>query len=50
MISDITGKKLIEEPAIQQVEIIDLSFYKSGIYIISIHTDKEILTSKIIKE
>ncbi|HKL08883.1 MAG TPA: T9SS type A sorting domain-containing protein, partial [Bacteroidales bacterium] len=49
-ISDITGKKIREKTQIQQNESIDLSSFVSGIYIISIQTDKKIFTTKIIKE
>jgi hypothetical protein len=50
IISDITGKQIIERTGIQQNEQIDLSGFDSGIYIISIQTDKEIFTTKLIKE
>jgi len=49
-ISDITGKQIIEKTTIQQNEMIDLSSFESGIYIISIQTDNEIFTTKIVKE
>ena len=49
IISDVTGKTIIEQTEIQQKETIDLSGFKSGIYIISIQTEKEIFTKKIIK-
>ena len=49
-ISDITGKQVIEKTEIKQNEQIDLSGFESGIYIISIQTDNEIFTTKIIKE
>ena len=49
LIFDITGKKLIEKNAINKSEMIDLSCFENGIYIISIQTDKEIFTEKIIK-
>ena len=49
-ISDITGKTIIEKVNIQQNEMIDLSSFKSGIYIIKIQTDNEIFTTKIVKE
>ncbi len=48
-ISDITGKQLFENTQIIQKETIDLSWFESGIYIICIHSDKEIFTSKIIR-
>ena len=41
---------MIEKTAIQQNETIDLSSFESGIYIISIQTDKKIFTTKIVKE
>ena len=49
-ISEITGKTIIEKVNIQQNEMIDLSNFESGIYIIKIQTDKEIFTTKIVKE
>ncbi|MEA2043298.1 MAG: T9SS type A sorting domain-containing protein [Bacteroidota bacterium] len=49
-ISDITGKQIIEKENIQQNETIDLSSFVNGIYIIKTQTDKEILTTKIVKE
>ena len=50
IISDLTGKTIIEKVNIQQNEMIDLSNFVSGIYIISIQTDNEIFTTKIVKE
>lgn len=50
MIFDLTGKIIIKKTNIKQKEKIDLSALKNGIYIISIKTDKEILTSKIVRE
>ena len=49
-ISDLIGKTLIEKTEIQQNETIDLSNFETGIYIICIQTDKEIFTTKIVKE
>ena len=49
-ISDLTGKIIIEENEMQQNGIIDFSNIESGIYIISIQTDNEIFTTKIVKE
>jgi hypothetical protein len=49
-ISDITGNQIVEKTQIQQSETLDLSGFESGIYVISIQTDKEILTIKIVKE
>jgi len=49
-ISDMTGKEIIKKTKIQQNEQIDLLSLESGIYIISIQTDNEIFTTKIIKE
>jgi hypothetical protein len=49
-ISDITGKQIIVKTEVQQNEQNDLSSFESGIYIISIQTDNEIFTYKIIKE
>ncbi len=49
-ISDITGKIIIEKSNIQRNKTIDLSNFANGIYIISIQTDNEIFTTKIVKE
>ena len=40
IISDINGKQIIKKTEIQQNETIDLSGFDSGIYIISIQTEK----------
>ena len=50
VISDIAGKQLIEKSEIQQNETIDLSGFENGIYILSIQTDKEMFSTKIVKE
>jgi len=50
IVRNITGKYIIEKTEIQQNEQIDLSGFDSGIYIISIQTDNEIFTTKIIKK
>jgi len=48
-VSDITGKAIIERIEMQQNSTVDLSSFENGIYIISIKTDKEIFTTKIVK-
>ncbi len=48
-ISDITGKRIIENIETQQNKIFDFSDFESGIYFIIIQTEKEILKAKIIK-
>jgi hypothetical protein len=48
-ISEITGKIVIEKTQIQREEKYDLSGLESGIYIVSIHLDYGVFTSKIIK-
>ena len=50
MVSDLTGKQIIEKVDIQQNETINLSSFKRGIYIIKIQTDNKIFTTKIMKE
>lgn len=50
ILCDITGKQIIEKIKIKQNETINLSSLKSGIYIISIQSDNELFTSKIVKE
>jgi len=48
---DLTGKVIIAKTTMQQNELIDLSGYESGIYIISIQNRKmKFLTVKIVKE
>ncbi len=49
-IFDITGKVVFSRAEIQQNETVDLSNFDYGIYIINIHTDKEVFTTKIVKE
>ncbi len=53
-ITDITGKTILSFSNFQINQFsnyeIDLSDFENGIYIISIQTDKEVLTTKIIKE
>ncbi len=49
-ISDITGKIIIEKNNIQKNEMIDLSNFESGIYIIKIQANNEIFITKIVKE
>ncbi len=50
VIKDIKGSSIFEKTNPNQNETLDLSDYVSGLYIISIQTDKEILTTKIVKE
>jgi len=49
-IYDITGKIIIDKTEVQQNEIIELSFFETGVYIIRIQTNQEILTTKILKK
>ncbi|OQX73710.1 MAG: hypothetical protein B6D64_13580 [Bacteroidetes bacterium 4484_276] len=49
IISDITGKTIIKKIDIQQNEMIDLSSFVKGIYFISVQTEEEVYTKKIIK-
>ena len=49
-ISDLRGKTIVGKKQIQEYESIDLSSLKSGVYIISIQTDIETITTKIVKE
>ncbi|RLD60946.1 MAG: hypothetical protein DRJ05_03640 [Bacteroidetes bacterium] len=49
-ISDIGGKTIIENTEIQQNVTIDLSNYESGIYILTVQNDKEVLTTRILKK
>jgi Secretion system C-terminal sorting domain/HYR domain len=50
VISDIGGRNLFEKTTIHQNETIELSDYRKGVYMISIQTDKEVFTTKIVKE
>ena len=47
---NMSGKKVLEKIPETQNEKIDLSGFGNGLYIIMVETDKEIYTSKIIKE
>ena len=49
IITDITGKTIIEKTVISGSEHIDMSPYSSGVYLISIFKDNEVYTSRIIK-
>lgn len=49
-ISDITGKIIMEKPIVNQQKNIDLSNFPKGIYLIKLQTEKEVFTTKIIKE
>jgi len=49
-VSDLTGKTVIEKSEILQNEMINLTGFENGIYMINIQTDKEIITSKIVKK
>ncbi|WP_083190020.1 T9SS type A sorting domain-containing protein [Chryseobacterium artocarpi] len=50
IIYDMSGKKLQSGTINSEKEIIDLSTYTKGIYIIEIKTDKDMITKKVIKE
>ncbi len=49
VISDLAGKTLIEKTKVLQNETFDLGKYSHGVYIISIHTQGEVLKSKVVK-
>lgn len=49
-ISDITGKQLVLKTDLSECETIDLFNFDNGVYIITIQTDKQVITKKIIKE
>lgn len=49
-IKDIKGSSIFEKTNPNQNETLDLSDFASGMYIMSIQTDKEILTTKIVKQ
>jgi|GEM_PF-4948656 len=48
-IFDITGKQILERSNLQAKEVIDLSDFRSGMYFITIRTDKEVITTRVIK-
>ncbi len=50
VISDLSGKSLVVKTNYNANETIDLSNFNKGIYIISIQTENETFTSKIVKE
>ena len=50
VVSNIPGKTILKKTVIQQNESIDLSGFESGIYIVRIQTEDEIVTRKIVKE
>ncbi len=47
---DVFGKIILEKTVVNQKETIDLSSYNNGIYIIRVQADKNIITSKIVKD
>jgi len=49
-ISDITGKTVFEKVNIEQNEVVDLSDFVNGIYVVTLQTDKGSSSLKIIKE
>ena len=49
-VSDTNGKQIIKKSILKQTEMIDLSRFESGVYIINIQTEDEILLTKIVKE
>ncbi|MDD2386688.1 MAG: T9SS type A sorting domain-containing protein [Bacteroidales bacterium] len=49
-ISDITGKTIFVKNNLKQTEVIDLSNFANGLYIVTLQTDKGSSSLKIIKE
>ncbi|MEX2410086.1 MAG: T9SS type A sorting domain-containing protein, partial [Candidatus Paceibacterota bacterium] len=49
-ISDLTGRNLLMKPLANKKEIIDISSFTRGIYIISIFENSEVATYSIVKE
>lgn len=49
-IYDLTGKKLHSGSISSDKEVVDLSAYTKGIYIIEVKTDNDVISKKIIKE
>lgn len=50
VISDIAGKKIVEMSVISQRETIDLSSLEKGVYMITVETENNISTTRILKE
>jgi len=50
VITEMTGKQIVNLSFLKNIEQIDLSGFRNGIYIIRIQTGEEILTQKIIKK
>lgn len=50
VVSDLTGKQLILKTNLQPNETVDLSGFINGVYLITIQTNKNVFTSKIVKE
>ena len=49
LVHDLTGRQIMQRSDPNEKETIDLSEYKSGMYFISIQTDKEVFTTRVIK-
>ena len=49
-ITNLTGKTIYEKSEIKQIEAFDLSEFSTGIYIITIQSNNEIFTTKLIKK
>lgn len=49
-ITDIYGKKVYKKDRLKATKVIDLEGLKSGIYIVKVHTEKEVLSARILKE
>ncbi|QQS29570.1 MAG: T9SS type A sorting domain-containing protein [Sphingobacteriales bacterium] len=49
-ISDMTGRVVSQKTTSNQTETIDLSEFLSGVYVVSIQTDQEMVTTKIVIE
>jgi hypothetical protein len=49
-VRDIAGKVIIEIKELQEIEQFDLSGFERGLYLISVQTEHEVYTTKIIKE
>jgi hypothetical protein len=49
-IVDITSKTILEKTNVSQSETIDISNLANGLYLVVVKTDKEIISSKILKQ
>ncbi len=49
-VSDLNGKTIFEKTKVNQSETINISSIEPGVYMVSLQTENEVLTTKIVKE